>query len=82
MVEVIDEPIDVSAIFRNGRIKPLSFIWNRERYEIKEVTYTWNDRQGEARLFYFSVSDGANLYELCFNSKTMDWKLNRVYIEG
>ncbi len=82
MVEVIDEPIDVSAIFRNGRVRPLSFIWNRERYEIKEITYIWNDRQGEAKLYYFSVSDGVNLYELCLNSADMSWRLNKVHFDG
>ena len=64
MLEVIDEFIDVSAIFRNGRIKPISFIWNRERYKIQEITYTWNDCQGEAKLYYFSVSDGVLMNRL------------------
>ena len=82
MFSEFNEPIQVGAVFRGNRLKPLWFIWNGRRYKIKEVTYTWNDRNGEEKLYHFSVSDGKTLYEICFNDNNLTWHLIRVYLEG
>lgn len=80
--EEIYEPILVDAVFTNSKIKPRWFIWKGRKYSVQEVTYSWQDREGEASLVYFSVSDGTNIFEICFNQKTLNWHLARVHIEG
>lgn len=82
MLNEIDEPIQVEATFSGTGLRPLWFTWKGRRYKIKEVTYTWGDSQGKSRLYYFSASDGVNLYELCFNAENLTWRLNRIYCEG
>jgi len=74
----INEIIDVGAVFSKDRIKPKWFVWKKRKYAVKETTYTWKDRAGEAILIHFSVSDGATLFELCFNQKSLEWKLENV----
>jgi hypothetical protein len=44
----------------------------------REVTCTWQEREGEATLLRFAVSDGANLFELSFNSANRIWSLAAV----
>lgn len=79
MVETIGEPVEVFALFRNGYLSPWAFLWSGRRYIIREVTGSWSDYEGVAKRFYFSVlTDGANLYELVFNSRTMMWCLAGV----
>jgi hypothetical protein len=80
MDDVIDEPILVGAVFSNG-IKPVWFMWNNKKHTVKEVTYRWKDRIGEAVVHHFSVvSDTGTIYEITFNSKTLDWRLRNVEV--
>ncbi len=78
---VINEPVDVGAVFSRNRIRPKWFIWNSRRYQIKETTYTWRDKQGQAKIIHFSVTDGATLFELSLNQNTLSWCLEQVSME-
>ena len=78
MSTIINEPIDVGAVFGKTRIKPKWFIWNGNKRDIKEVTYTWRAREGEAEVIHFSVTDGATVFELTFNQKTLRWTLENT----
>lgn len=75
----INTAIKVGAIFKGDKIVPKWFVWEERKYGIKEVSYTWKDKQGIEDLHFFSVSDGTNSYELVFNSKRLTWKLNKTY---
>jgi hypothetical protein len=93
----IDEPIKVYVLYHEGmnppmdgrgvrqaphkKLKPLSFTWRQRDYEIKDLTYVWHNKNGETDFYYFAVSDGANIYELVYNTKTFDWILHRIYCE-
>ena len=74
----INEKIKVGAVFENQLVKPRWFIWQNKKYQVKEITFTWKGKEGEAALLHFSVTDGANLYELCLNQKTLGWVLIKV----
>jgi len=73
-----EDKIDVGVIFRHGKMTPKSFIWRRQKYSIKEVTYHWTEDRGGEVLHYFSVTDGVNLYQIYLNNKHMCWRLKRV----
>ncbi len=79
--EHIAEPVQVGVVFRDNTVSPKWFVWNNIKYPVREVTYTWHVRRGEALLLYFSVTDGTNLYELSFNQKSLKWYLNKVYVD-
>jgi hypothetical protein len=79
MMRNIREDVRVAVIFGPGSsIRPVWFDWRRRKYEVREVTYTWQERQGDATLLRFAVSDGVNLFELTFNSADRIWSLAAV----
>jgi len=80
MLMDIDEPIKVAAVFCRGEIKPVWFSRYGTQLRIREVAFTWQTLQGSARILHFSVSDGQGLYEVCFNTENMEWRL--VNAEG
>lgn len=75
---IINESIDVAAVFSKNKIKPKWFLWNGRKYEVRETTYIWQDNLGEAKIIHFAVSDGATLFELSLNQKTMLWRLEKT----
>ncbi len=83
MITPINEPVKVGVVFGNGRkIKPVWFKWQGKQHRIQSITYTWTSRQGRAVIYHFSVTDGANLYELRYNTESCVWELAQVEIEG
>ena len=79
--EKINEQVEVGAVFAKNRIKPKWFVWNGRKIEVKEVTYAWKAREGEAVIQYFAVTNGATSFELSLNQKTMCWTLEKTNIE-
>lgn len=77
-MEDLNTIIKVGAVFAGSTIVPKWFIWEGRKYNIKSVDYTWNDKQGQEKLFLFSVSDGANSYELAYNTVRLNWTLNKI----
>ena len=82
MVEMINEKIKVGAVFSGAKIAPKWFYWKNKKYDIKQVSYFWDSKKGASNLKFFSVSADDNLYELCFDTGNMEWKLTKVYMEG
>jgi hypothetical protein len=74
----IDEPINVSAVFSGGVVRPVWFSWNCRQVKIKETTFIWTTFQGSSTILHFSVTDGKGLYELCYQSDNLHWKLARA----
>lgn len=82
MVEVIEEPVRVAAVF-NGRRTEIRWLqWRGRDYRIRQVTDHWRAREGQALLHYFTVTDGAMLFELRFHAEQLAWELTRTYCEG
>lgn len=78
-MEQIREPVRVAAVFAPGlQIKPVWFDWQRKKYTVRETTYYWKDRAGDATLLHFSVTDGTALFELIYNTVDQGWTLNGV----
>lgn len=82
MTDKMSEPITVAAVFSNKPlIKPVWFVWQNRQYRIEKITYTWTDREGRASRYHFAVTDGGNLYELCYHSEKLTWQLEAVSAE-
>lgn len=78
-MERIREPVRVAAVFSPGRqIKPVWFDWQRRKHTVLETTYCWTDKAGDATQLHFSVTDGAALFELIYNTVDQSWTLNGV----
>lgn len=80
-VNEINEKIKVGAVFDENKVVPKWFFWARRKREVKSVEHTWHSKEGEAMLLFFSVTDGANVYEIRLNQKTLEWRLEKIYTE-
>lgn len=74
----IDENIRVGAAFDNRIAFPIWFMWRKRYYKIKKINFTWNSRNGITKIHHYAVSDEANMYEISFNSSTLEWTLCKV----
>ena len=77
----IDENIRVGVAFDSGRLIPMWFRWKNRYYKVKTVNFNWSSIHGSGRVRHYSVSDGANVYELCFNARTLEWRLGRISVD-
>ena len=48
----------------------------KERITVKEIYTCWSHLDGTAKIISFSISDGANTYELSLNTSEYNWGLN------
>jgi len=81
MKNLVEERIKVLVGFLGDKIIPLRFSWKGRTIKIKEITYSWKDRQGISPLHHFTVSDGQNLYEICYNPILSHWTLAKIECE-
>ena len=68
-------PIDVAAVFQKGKVLPRSFVLRGQKHQVKEVTYHLAENRGADVLHYYTVSDGATLYQIYLNTKHLHWRL-------
>jgi hypothetical protein len=73
----IGEKVNVLASFTGG-IRPIKFKWSGRLITVKDVTYTWKSREGNAHIHHFSVTDGDSLYELSFDAQSLVWRLENL----
>ena len=68
--------IRVATIFEpGGRIRPVWFEWNRQRYQVRQTTYCWSEAAGNATILHFAVTDDATLFELAYNTLEQSWSI-------
>jgi hypothetical protein len=81
--EDVYEPVDVIAVFQNGKMQPLRFKWNERVYKVTKVNGEWVSDEGSNRFYHYSVMvGGPDCFELCYDSRNMNWELARVCLEG
>ena len=80
---MIGDVIRVGVVF-GGRpqVRPVWFLWNGREVRIREVTYTWRTQEGRAVVRHFAVTDGANCYELRYDTGEMGWRLASIEETG
>ena len=81
-IEEIQEPIEVEARFSSRGMRPLRFLWQGRRHEVREVTCAWSERDGLLVHRCFTVTDGAACYELRFDARDLRWQLIKVALDG
>ncbi len=83
MVTQVEEPVDVSAVFREGRMRPVAFLWRGRKYAVRRCLGSYRFTRGRYLEIYFSVvSEGPDVYELRFSTRDMRWTLMRVHCPG
>ena len=83
MVTLVEEPVDVSAVFRGGKLRPTAFLWRGRNYRVRRVLGTYRTVKGRYLELHYSVmSENPEVYELRFSTEGMSWSLVRVHSEG
>lgn len=82
MHATLHDHVDVLATFSDKKVRPLHMRWNQRNYTIKDVNMIHTAREGQKKIFYFSVSDIANYFKLRLDSETLEWRLVEVYTSG
>jgi hypothetical protein len=85
----LSENVKVYAIYKetgdqrfpHDKLRPVMFIWRNREYRVQDVTYVWRETLGQAEVYHFTVSDGANVFELSYNAKALDWTITGTYSE-
>lgn len=78
VVTAIAEPVKVVASFSGSKIRIHFFNWNDRIYKVDSVNLFHISRDGNTKNYHFSVSVGANSYELLFDPITLSWRLENV----
>ncbi len=80
MVTLIEEPVEMSAVFNRKKILPVSFVWRERRYRVARVAGAHRQRKGQFVEIYYSVltGEGEDVYELRFSTESMNWSLVRI----
>ncbi|MDQ7786511.1 MAG: hypothetical protein RDU01_02800 [Thermodesulfovibrionales bacterium] len=77
----IGETISVVASFGMPyKIRPVKFRWNGKVFEVKDITYAWQTKEGQTRIYHFSLTDENTLYELSFDTVSLVWRLERLEV--
>ena len=82
----VNEAVKVYALYSNPhrpaapheRLRPVMFVWRNREYRVQDVTYVWRESRGASELYHYAVSDGANVYELCYETRTFNWTLSSI----
>jgi len=82
MHEKIDEPVEVLVKFDQVKVEPTFFKWRGKTYRIEKINLVHKERQGNDKVYYFSVSDNANFFRLAFFTADLSWRLEELYYEG
>ena len=77
-LELLNEAIEVLALFKGGKIYPQEFNWRNTPYRITRITYNWQEHVGQALVCYFSVACGDDLYQISFNNTSLGWRLDKI----
>jgi len=82
-IEEISESVEVIALFRAGKLSPLKFRWREKVYRVNRVNGHWAVEEGAVRFHHYAVMcEGPDVYDLAYNSRAHDWKLEKVSLAG
>ncbi|PLX20752.1 hypothetical protein C0584_04895 [Candidatus Parcubacteria bacterium] len=82
MHEKINEPIDVLVKFNQKKVEPTFFKWREKTYKIEKLNLVHRERDGDDKIYYFSVSDEINFFRLAFFTRDLSWKIEELFTEG
>lgn len=81
MYQTITEPIEVAAVFRQGKVMPKKFKWRQRVYPIDQITLSADFKDGGVRQRLYAVVAAGNTYRLRYNRESEQWLLVEVWVE-
>jgi hypothetical protein len=78
---VVNEKINVLAVFKNGTIFPYIFSWQNKKRKIEKVNLRYQERNGSFINYYFAIESNGFIGKLKYDSNSMIWTLEEVWVE-
>jgi len=78
---VVNEKINVLAVFKNGTVFPYIFSWKEDKKRIEKVNLSYQERVGGSINYYFAVESRGFMGKLKYNNESMIWTLEEVWVE-
>ena len=82
MLEKLNESIQVQVQFNGQTVAPQFFKWRSKTYRIEKINMVHKERDGNDKIYYFSVSDSTNFFRLAFFTRDLSWRIQELYYEG
>lgn len=82
MFEKLDEPIEVLVKFNREKVEPSFFKWRKKTYRVEKINLVHKERDGNDKVYYFSVSDNANFFRLAFFTRDLSWRIQELFYNG
>jgi hypothetical protein len=82
MLEKVDDPIEVMASFNSRKVMPTFFKWKGKTYHIEKLNLVHKERDGNDKIYYFSVSDKVNYFRLAFFTRDLSWRIQELFFDG
>ena len=82
MLEKLNESIEVQVKFNRNQVLPEFFKWRNKTYRIEKINMVHKERDGNDKIYYFSVSDNANYFRLAFFTRDLTWRIQELFYEG
>jgi hypothetical protein len=82
MYQTVDEQVEAAVIYRQGNVEPIAFRWGNRKYNVSAVNLIHTRYEGAVKFYFFSVSaDNGGEYQLKYNTDTLRWTLEQIYME-
>ena len=82
MLEKLNDPIDVIVKFKGSKATPSFFKWKNKIYKVEKLNLVHKERDGNDKIYYFSVSDNVNFFRLAFFTRDLSWRIQELFYEG
>jgi hypothetical protein len=82
MLEKLNEPIEALVQFNKNKVEPTYFRWRQKTYKVEKINLVHKERDGNDKIYYFSVSDNANYFRLAFFTRDLSWRIEELYYES
>ena len=82
MLEKMNDPIDVIVKFVGDKASPSFFKWRGQTYRVEKINLVHKERDGNDKVYYFSVSDKVNFFRLAFFTRDLSWRIQELFYEG
>jgi hypothetical protein len=82
MLEKVNEQIEVQVNFNSRKIMPTFFKWRGKTYRIEKLNLVHKERDGNDKIYYFSVSDKVNYFRLAFFTRDLSWRIQELFFDG
>jgi hypothetical protein len=74
----INEPIDLYAVFKKGKIIPLAFKWHGQKHVVDDITIAYTQRDGVYMIYHFSLLAKDTYYSISIHGKDNAARLNHI----